>query len=126
MLTPKTKIDKYQRMKKGITLLLFMLSISPIALLGQEEKDEIFHEIEIAYTYVNNTKWRGAAAANWKHIYDKTGWRRWGGDAYISRKIKFISIEAGLTSNYTFDKDIVNYWEIRPWLGIRSDWLPDL
>ncbi|MGN6493798.1 MAG: hypothetical protein ACTHLE_17475 [Agriterribacter sp.] len=108
-------------MEKCISLLLFILTLSPVALLGQEGEDEIFHELEVACTYVNNTKWRGAVAANWKHIYDETGWRRWGGDAYISRKIKFIAFEAGVTSSYTFDKDIVNYWEVRPWVGIRSD-----
>jgi len=44
-----------------------------------------------------------------------------GSDFYISRKVKMLSFEAGLTANYTFDKENVNYAEIRPWLGIRSD-----
>lgn len=107
---------KYAR----LSCLLFMLA-APIALFGQEDQDEFFHEAEVGYTYINNTKWRGAAAANWKYIYDKTGWRRWGGDAYISRKLKFVSFEGGLTANYTFDKDIVNYFEVRPWIALRTD-----
>ncbi|MCH5599307.1 hypothetical protein [Niabella ginsengisoli] len=109
-------------MKKYSTLLFFMLVINPLALLAQEEeKDELFHEIEVAHSYINNEKWRGVVAANWKHIYDENGWRRWGGDAYISRKLKIFSFEAGVTASYTFDKDIVNYFEARPWIGLRTD-----
>jgi hypothetical protein len=113
-------LKKIRPMRKIISLLLFVMLLRPVALFAQE-KDEFFHEIEVAYTYLNNEKWRGVVAANWKHIYDEIGWRRWGGDAYISRKIKSIAIEAGLTANYTFDKDITNYLEIRPWFGLRSD-----
>lgn len=107
-------------MKTRVLLpLIFFFSV-PGMFFGQE-KDEFFHEIEITRTYINNDKWRGVIAANWKHIYDEIGWRRWGADVYISRKIKTIAIESGMTVNYTFDKDIVNYWDVRPWLGIRSD-----
>ncbi|WP_262896369.1 hypothetical protein [Chryseobacterium indoltheticum] len=38
----------------------------------------------------------GAVTANWKHIYDEIGWGRWGGDVYISRKIKSIAINLEL------------------------------
>jgi len=104
---------------KTIFSLLFFLFSS--ATFFAQDKDEFFHEMEISHTYVNNDKWRGAISANWKHIYDEIGWRRWGGDVYISRKIKSIAIESGITVNYTFDKDIVNYVDFRPWLGLRSD-----
>ena len=87
----------------------------------QEDKDEFFQEAEAAYTYVNNGKWRGVAAVNWKHLYDKAAWSRWGMDVYISRKVKFISLEAGLTAYYTFDERTVNFLELRPWFGLRSD-----
>lgn len=99
--------------------LIFFLFSSGMSF--SQEKDEFFHEIEISHTYINNDKWRGAVAANWKHIYDEIGWRRWGADIYISRKIKSVAIESGITVNYTFDQDIVNYWDLRPWLGLRSD-----
>jgi|GEM_PF-1179129 len=105
------------------TKILFPLLISFFSpgIFFSQEKDELFHEIEVAYTFVNNDKWRGAIITNWKHIYDEIGWGRWGGDIYISRKIKSIAIESGITVNYTFDKDIVNYLDVRPWLGLRSD-----
>lgn len=105
------------------TKILFPLLISFFnpGIFFSQEKDEFFHEIEVAYTFVNNDKWTGAVTTNWKHIYDEIGWRRWGGDIYISRKIKSIAIESGITVNYTFDKDIVNYLDVRPWLGLRSD-----
>jgi len=105
------------------TKILFPLLISFFnpGIFFSQEKDELFHEIEVTYTFVNNDKWRGAVTTNWKHIYDEIGWGRWGGDVYISRKIKLIAIESGITVNYTFDKDIVNYLDVRPWLGLRSD-----
>lgn len=105
------------------TILLSMLMICSVTILyaQEEDKDEFFHEIEVSHTYIDNDKWRGVVTGNWKHIYDEIGWRRWGGNAYISRKIKSLAIEAGLTAYYTFDRQITNYFEVRPWLGLRSD-----
>lgn len=104
-------------------LLLFfgLIFFCPRSVNGQEREDEFFHELEITYPFLKKEKWQGKASANWKHIYDEIGWRRWGIDATISRSIKFLRLEAGITANYTFDKEIINYTEVRPWIGIRSD-----
>lgn len=106
-------------MQKFIRILLLAFPLFSIKLSAQT--DEVFTELEIGYIYVNNEKWRGDAVAKWKHIYDEIGWRKWGAEAGISRKLKSISIEGGAALYYTFDKDITNYLEIRPWLGLRSD-----
>ncbi|QPH39351.1 hypothetical protein [Pedobacter endophyticus] len=106
---------------KTILISILMICCSLTLHAQEEDKDEFFQEAEAAYTYVNNNKWRGAATANWKHLFDKYNWSRWGMDAYISRKMKFISLEAGITTYYTVDKKTANFLELRPWFGLRSD-----
>lgn len=88
-------------------------------LTGKAFSQEVFHDLEINKIFQNTEKWKIDAAMNWKHIYDEVGWRRWGASGMVTQKMGIFGLRAGLMAFYTFDKDIVNHWELRLWLGVQ-------
>lgn len=67
-------------------------------------------------------------AADWKHIYNEVAWDRIGTSGEVDYQQNFWTLEAGGVVQYTFDKQISNYIELRPWAGIRLEnkIIPDL
>lgn len=92
---------------------LFILSHKALA------QDEIFHEIVIEKALYENEEWEFVGEANFKHLYDETAWRRWGVSFAGVRKIKQFRIHGGFNSYYTFNREITNFFEVRPWTAVQ-------
>lgn len=109
---PKTRFSPLV----GLCLLLAFLLLSPGRLQAQ---DEIFHELELEKVLWENEKWELGARTSWKHIYDEIGWRRFGLEPGIIRNAGNWGFLGGVGTYYTFDKEIDNFWEVRPWVAIQ-------
>lgn len=80
---------------------------------------------DIFFTDITATKnfkrenWNFQGAAVWKHVYSDTYWSRIGLKGRADYNYRNWSLEGGLTLYHTFDREIVNSVEVRPWLGIK-------
>lgn len=102
--------------KHLLSILGFLLFILSNQLFAQ---DEFFHEIVIEKTLIEHEEWEFIGEANFKHLYDEPPWRRWGISFTGIREIQRFRIQGGVNSNYTFNKDIINFFEVRPWTAVQ-------
>ncbi len=77
-------------------------------------QNEFFHEIGLERKLIENEKWELIGEANFKHLYNEPAWRRWGLSFAGTRKIKRFNLSTGLNGYYTFDRSIINFFEMRP------------
>lgn len=104
-------------MKKYILGILgFLFIILSHQALAQ---DEFFHEIVIEKKLIEHEEWEFIGEANFKHLYEEPVWRRWGVSFVGVRRIKRFRIHGGLNSYYTFNRDITNFFEVRPWTALQ-------
>jgi len=104
-------------MKKYVlSFLSFLLIIWSHQALAQ---DEFFNEIVIEKKLIENEEWEFVGEANFKNLYDEPSWRRWGVSFAGVRKIKRFRIHGGVNSFYTFNRDITNFFEVRPWTAVQ-------
>jgi hypothetical protein len=82
---------------------------------------EVFHDLSISHELKDGQKWKIDSELEWKHLYGEEGWSRTSIDFFATRELGVISFIGGLKNNYTFDNDIVNFWEIRPWIGVELE-----
>lgn len=82
-------------------------------------QDEFFHELVIEKIVIENDGWEFTGEANFKHLYNEPAWRRWGVSFVGVKKIKRIRVQGGVNSFYTFNKDITNFFEFRPWTALQ-------
>ena len=104
-------------MKKYLLgIISFLLIIFSDETLAQ---DEFFHEIVIEKKLIENEEWEFVGEVNFKHLYNEPAWRRWGVSFAGVRKIKRFRIHGGVNSYYTFNRDITNFFEVRPWTALQ-------
>ena len=104
-------------MKKYLSGILgFLFIILSHQALAQ---DEFFHEIVIEKKLIEHEEWEFVGEANFKHLYEEPVWRRWGVSFAGVRKIKRFRIHGGVNSYYTFNRDITNFFEVRPWTAVQ-------
>lgn len=78
---------------------------------------DFFHDIAVSKTYYSaDNKNIYSVIPGWKHIYNNIGWRRWSVMGQYKRQLNMWSIGGGVGMFYTFDKDIMNNLELRPYL----------
>lgn len=80
---------------------------------------EFFHELTLEKKLIENEKWEFVGEANFKYLYNEPAWRRWGVSFTGVRKIKHFSLSGGLNGYYTFNRDITNFFEVRPWAALQ-------
>lgn len=80
---------------------------------------ELFYEIVLEKTLLENEEWEFTGEANWKHLNDEPGWSRWGASFAGVRKIRRLGLSAGANGYYTFNREITNFFEIRPWMALQ-------
>ncbi len=90
---------------------------------GANAQTEFFHDIAVSKSYYstdNNTVYTFTPA--WKHIYNNVEWRRWSIVGQYKRYLNMWNIGGGIGLFYTFDKDIKNNLELRPYLlvGLKT------
>lgn len=78
---------------------------------GQED---LFHEISFKKILKGNEEWKFEGEANWKHIYDNIGWRRLGTSIGTMRRIRSFNLTSGVFGYFTFNKEVENFFEVRP------------
>lgn len=100
-------------MKKSASLILIFF----LTKFGFSQT-EYFHEIEIGTEVLEKEIFALEVNASWKHIYDEIGWRRWGINAMAIKDVKNWTFYGGLTTFYTFNKNIDNFLELRPQVGL--------
>ncbi len=100
-------------MKYLITLFTFLNVYLGIA------QTEVFHDFSYEFKIKDYEEWLVYGELEWKHLYGEEGWSRTSFDIKTEREAGVITFIGGLKNNYIFDKDIENYWEIRPWIGFE-------
>lgn len=64
--------------------------------------------------------WTYSGSVFWKHSYTSHPWRRIGINASAAYEInRILFVSGGTLVQYTFDKEIVNSTEIRPWVATK-------
>ncbi len=97
-------------------VLLYIFTLGSTILYGQSE---VFHDFTLLYEIKDTEKWYADSYIEWKQLYGDEGWRRWSIQGELQRKFGVIALGGGLKTNYTFDKSIVNFLEIRPFVSIE-------
>lgn len=82
-------------------------------------QDEFFHELRVEKRLIEHEKWEVVGEANWKNLYNKSKWRRWGASLFGVRRIKHFNLFGGFNGYYTFNNSITNFFEVRPWAALR-------
>ncbi|MFN0200580.1 MAG: DUF2490 domain-containing protein [Bacteroidia bacterium] len=96
-------------------LVLLFISISHHAY----SQHEFFHELVLEKKLMENEKWELIGEANFKHLYNEPAWRRWGASFAGARKMNRFSLFGGLNGYYTFNRNITNFFEMRPWTAVQ-------
>lgn len=82
-------------------------------------QDEFFHELVMEKKLIEKEAWELVSEANFKLIYEEPAWRRWGISITGVRKVKNFKILGGVNSLYTFNRDITNFFELRPSIALQ-------
>lgn len=104
-------------MKRLVSCFLLFLFVGLVSLTFAQ--DEVFHELRIEKELVENEEWQFIGEANFKYLYAEQAWRRWGASFAGIRRFGNFRVHAGLNSFYTFNRDITNFFEVRPWSALR-------
>lgn len=99
----------------GCVLLLLIMLIA-VPSLGQHE---FFHEVRLEKVLIEREHWELEGEADWKHLYNEPGWRRWGGSVSGVRHLDAFRISGGMNGYYTFNSSITNFFEFRPWTALN-------
>ena len=99
---------------RNVIIIAFVFII-PFASFGQEY---FFSNLTIGKNFRKNQCTYNTSGV-WKHIYNDTEWSRISAKAKIDYNYKSWQLISGLTVLNTFDSEIVNSIELRPWLGIN-------
>lgn len=101
----------------SIRTLLFLIALqTQMKLFAQAD---FFHDIIVSKTYyTKDEKYAYTIMPGWKRIYNAIGWRRWSATGQVKRQLSPWNIGAGIGVFYTFDKNIKNNIELRPFLLI--------
>lgn len=108
---------KYLFCNNKIFIFFFLTSTFSLV-FGQ---NDFFTTISASKRKLVSEKLSYAAAFDWKHIYNDVAWDRLGVSMEADYQQNFWTLEAGGVVQYTFDKQISNYFELRPWIGIRLE-----
>ena len=64
--------------------------------------------------------WKFNLISNYKHAYQNSKWRRFGLDFDFNKKLNSNwTISGGFANNYRFDKELGDFYELRPKIGIE-------
>jgi hypothetical protein len=103
-------------MNKHLSILFGLLTILPFN--KAISQDELFYEISLEKIIVENEQWELVGEGNWKHLFNEPRWRRLGVSLFGVRKIKQFNLLGGVNGYYTFNRSIVNFFELRPWAAL--------
>ena len=103
-------------MNKYLSILIGLLAI--LSCNKAISQDELFHEISLEKIIVENEQWEFVGEGSWKHLFNEPRWRRFGISLFGVRKINRLHLLSGVNGYYTFNRSIVNFFELRPWAAL--------
>ncbi|GLB50715.1 hypothetical protein Y10_30830 [Neptunitalea sp. Y10] len=102
---------KFKHLYVVVICLLLVTSVT------NAQEDELFGNLSVGKSFAGSGNWGYSSALTYKHIFDEIGWRRLSGDFGTNYKYGVWGFKGGLSLQYTFDDEIVNSLEVRPWVG---------
>ncbi|MFD2891212.1 hypothetical protein ACFS5J_04200 [Flavobacterium chuncheonense] len=102
-------------LRRNIIIVIFCFAFYGVQVWGQKD---FFHDISFQTNLLHNEKITVLSESNWMHNYSESRWHRLGFNVEVLRKLENWTFLGGLVNNYTFDEQIDNFYELRPWLGI--------
>lgn len=101
-------------MKKQFVYIVLLFV--PLSIFSQT--DDLFMTVFLSKSYEGKENWSYSTSLWYKHIYDHPGWRRMSGFGIANYTYKTWIFQGGFSTQYTFDDEIVNSLELRPWLAV--------
>ncbi|NRA93929.1 MAG: hypothetical protein HRU26_14845 [Psychroserpens sp.] len=95
--------------------------ISFLSFYFVSSQTEVFHDFSYEFNVNKSDEWDLNSEFEWKHLYGEEGWSRMSFDLKTRKELGVLELIGGLKNNYTFDDNIVNFWEIRPWIGVELE-----
>ncbi|WP_103070160.1 DUF2490 domain-containing protein [Aquimarina sediminis] len=99
---------------KHTYILLLIIGFS----FNLKAQTEFFHEFEVTKELKDTESWNIQITGNWKHLYEEPSWRRLGISGLAIKKLQNWQLLGGMNTYYTFDKEIDNFIELKPYLGL--------
>jgi hypothetical protein len=85
-------------------------------------QSEFFSELAVEKGFLNTEKWEINVEGNYKHAYQDSRWRRVGADFEATRKLSGSwALVGGLDNRYRFDSELGDFYELRPFKGLKLD-----
>jgi|GEM_PF-1941357 len=118
------------------TLVFLMLSVmnrkiiyllSLFSLINCYGQSDFFTNFSLGKNFSRDRKLLNSAVV-WKHIYNDIGWSRIAFNNKAQYAFKDWRLLGGMNLQYTFDREMENLLEIRPWLGVglKNEIVPGL
>lgn len=98
-----------------IVLLVFACICISFTAFGQEN----LSRLAVKTSILEKHKLKLNTLIGWKHLYNHPNWKRVDISGNLSYELKQWRLLSGLNNYLVFDDEIDNYFEIRPWIGIR-------
>lgn len=95
-----------------------IIALFVVCIADMHGQDDFFTNVTVGKNF-KKEQWTYTTSGIWKHIYDEVGWSRIGVNGGANYAYKNWTLLTGFTAQYTFDKEIVNSVELRPWVGVR-------
>ena len=85
----------------------------------RSEAQEVFAEGLVAGTIFEKEHTSIRLSGSWKHFFEEEeGWKRGTFTGRVKRNAGIWDLIGGLSTLYTFDKEIDNFYEFRPWAAV--------
>lgn len=99
----------------------FLTALSTICFFTKKinAQSEFFSELSVTKFFMLPNRNTIVVSPSAKHIYDDIGWRRYGVSGEFRHAISNWDLIGGIGNFYTFDNNIDNYFEFRPYLALR-------
>lgn len=81
-------------------------------------QSDFFSEINVTKKFETKGTWHWSAVSSWRHAYTDVKWNRLELGGFAEYNMHPWSFYGGLGNYYTFDKEIKNSYEFRPYAGI--------
>lgn len=107
------------RITRFKVFLLVFIGLQPLAVTPVQAQEVFLHEFDLSKGLWGREHWGLQATANWKHIYNKIGWSRVGVSPVLDYTTGPWTFQGGVGSSFTFDSQIDNFWEVRPWIALN-------
>lgn len=83
------------------------------------DNSTIFGEFDLSHTIRHNDKWKHELSGSFKNFFSNKEWTRVGVNWRSTRNLGQWAVDGGIQTNFTFDKVLSDYYEIRPSVSLN-------